>query len=35
MEARKHLGFMTLLYLAVFTLMLYLVKKKIWAGVPH
>lgn len=32
MEERKSLGFMTMIYLAVLALLLYLVKKKIWAG---
>jgi ubiquinol-cytochrome c reductase cytochrome c1 subunit len=32
MEARKSLGFMVMIYLAVLALLLYLVKKKIWAG---
>jgi ubiquinol-cytochrome c reductase cytochrome c1 subunit len=31
MEERKSLGFMSLIYLAVFSLLLYLVKKRIWA----
>ncbi len=31
LEERKSLGFMTLIYLAVLALLLYLVKKKIWA----
>ncbi len=31
MEERKSLGFMVLIYLAVLALLLYLVKKKIWA----
>ena len=31
MEARKSLGFMSLIYLAVLALLLYLVKKRIWA----
>jgi cytochrome c1 len=31
MEERKSLGFMTMIYLAVLALLLYLVKKKIWA----
>jgi cytochrome c1 len=30
-EERKSLGFMTMIYLAVLALLLYLVKKKIWA----
>jgi ubiquinol-cytochrome c reductase cytochrome c1 subunit len=32
MEARKKLGFMVMIYLAALALLLYLVKKKIWAG---
>ncbi len=31
MEERKSLGFMTMIYLAVLALLMYLVKKKIWA----
>ncbi len=31
MEERKRLGFMTMIYLAVLALLMYLVKKKIWA----
>ena len=31
MEERKSLGFMVLIYLAVLALLLYFVKKKIWA----
>ena len=31
MEERKQLGFMVMIYLAVFSILLYLVKKKIWA----
>ena len=33
MEERKHLGFMVMIYLALFSALLYLVKKKIWADV--
>jgi ubiquinol-cytochrome c reductase cytochrome c1 subunit len=33
MEERKRLGFMVMLYLAVFAGLLYLVKKKVWADV--
>jgi ubiquinol-cytochrome c reductase cytochrome c1 subunit len=32
MESRKRIGFMALIYLGVLALMLYLVKKKIWAN---
>ncbi|MBI2718811.1 MAG: cytochrome c1 [Rhizobiales bacterium] len=35
MEERKRLGFEVLVYLAVLSLLLYLVKKKIWARVEH
>ncbi len=35
MEERKRLGFMVLLYMAVFTALLYLVKKAIWSKVEH
>ncbi len=33
LEERKSLGFMTMIYLAVFALLLYLVKKKLWREV--
>ena len=33
MEERKRLGFMVLIYLGILALLLYLVKKKIWANV--
>jgi ubiquinol-cytochrome c reductase cytochrome c1 subunit len=32
MEERKRIGFMTIIYLALLALLLYLVKQKIWAG---
>lgn len=35
MEERKRLGFMVMIFLGIFALLLYLVKKKIWAGVAH
>ena len=35
MEQRKSLGLMVMLYLAVFSILLYLVKKAIWANVKH
>jgi cytochrome c1 len=35
MVERKRLGFTVLIYLAVFSVLMYLVKKKIWAGIPH
>jgi len=35
MEERKRLGLMVLLYMAVFTALLYLVKKVIWRNVKH
>jgi len=35
MEERKSLGLLVLLYMAVFTAMLYLVKKAIWSKVEH
>ncbi len=31
MEERKRLGFMVMIYLAVLALLLYLVKKRLWA----
>lgn len=33
LEERKHLGFMVMIYLAVLSIMLYLVKKRVWADV--
>ena len=30
MEERKHLGFLVMVYLAVFAVLLYLVKRRIW-----
>ncbi len=35
MEERKSLGLIVMLYLAVFSILLYLVKKAIWANVKH
>ncbi len=35
MEERKRLGLMVLLYMAIFTAMLYLVKKAVWSNVKH
>ncbi|MGA2636249.1 cytochrome c1 [Methylocella sp.] len=35
LEARKSLGFAVLIYLAVFAVMLYLIKRRIWAKIPH
>jgi ubiquinol-cytochrome c reductase cytochrome c1 subunit len=35
LDARKRLGWQVLLYLAITTLLLYLVKKRTWARVPH
>lgn len=35
MEERKKLGFFVLLYLAIFSVLLYLVKKAIWSNVKH
>jgi len=35
LEERKKLGFMVMIYLGVLSLLLYLVKKKIWADVAH
>jgi ubiquinol-cytochrome c reductase cytochrome c1 subunit len=35
LDARKQLGWQVLLYLAITTLLLYLVKKRIWARVKH
>ncbi len=35
LEARKTLGFAVLIYLAVFAVMLYLIKRRIWAKIPH
>jgi ubiquinol-cytochrome c reductase cytochrome c1 subunit len=35
MEERKAMGFSTIIYLLVFAVLLYLVKKKIWARVEH
>ncbi len=35
LEERKSLGFMVMIYLGVLALLLYLVKKKIWANVAH
>jgi ubiquinol-cytochrome c reductase cytochrome c1 subunit len=35
LEPRKALGFAYIIYLAVFAWLLYLVKKRIWAKIPH
>ncbi len=35
LDARKQLGWMVLLYLVITTVLLYLVKRRIWAGVKH
>jgi cytochrome c1 len=35
LEARKSLGFAVLIYLAVFAALLYLIKRRIWAKIPH
>lgn len=35
MEARKSLGFAVLIYLAVFAVLLFIIKKRIWAKIPH
>ena len=35
LEARKSLGFAVFLYLIAFAVLLYLVKKRIWAKIPH
>ncbi len=35
MEERKSMGFATIIYLAIFALLLYLVKQKVWAKVEH
>lgn len=35
LEARKSIGFAVFLYLIVFAVLLYLVKKRIWAKIPH
>jgi cytochrome c1 len=35
MEERKGLGFSVIIYLAILTLLLYLVKRKIWTKVEH
>jgi ubiquinol-cytochrome c reductase cytochrome c1 subunit len=35
LEARKSLGFAVFLYLIVFAVLLYLVKKRVWAKIPH
>jgi ubiquinol-cytochrome c reductase cytochrome c1 subunit len=35
LEARKSLGFAVLIYLAVFAVLLYLIKRRIWAKIPH
>jgi len=35
LEPRKALGFAVIIYLAIFAWLLYLVKKRIWAKIPH
>jgi ubiquinol-cytochrome c reductase cytochrome c1 subunit len=35
MEERKSTGFATIIYLAVFAVLLYLVKQRVWAKVEH
>jgi cytochrome c1 len=35
MEARKRIGFQTMLFLIVFAGLLYFVKKRVWAGIPE
>jgi ubiquinol-cytochrome c reductase cytochrome c1 subunit len=35
MEERKSMGFATIIYLAVFAVLLYLVKQRVWAKVEH
>ncbi|MFO1034173.1 MAG: cytochrome c1 [Hyphomicrobiales bacterium] len=35
MEERKHLGFEVMVYLAALSILLYLVKKRVWANVAH
>ncbi len=35
LEARKSIGFAVFLYLIVFAVLLYLVKKRVWAKIPH
>ncbi len=35
LEARKSLGFAVIIYLAIFAGMLYLIKRRIWAKIPH
>jgi len=35
MEERKSTGFAVMIYLAILSGLLYLVKKKVWSGVPH
>jgi cytochrome c1 len=35
MEARKQMGFKVLVYLAVLAVLMYLVKRRVWAGIPH
>ncbi len=35
LEARKSLGFAVFIYLAIFAAMLYLIKRRIWAKIPH
>jgi ubiquinol-cytochrome c reductase cytochrome c1 subunit len=35
LDARKQLGWLVVLYLAITTVLLYLVKRRIWARVPH
>jgi ubiquinol-cytochrome c reductase cytochrome c1 subunit len=35
LEARKQTGFAVLVFLVLFGALVYLTKRKIWAGVPH
>ena len=35
LDARKRLGWQVLLYLVITTLLLYMVKRRIWGGVKH
>jgi ubiquinol-cytochrome c reductase cytochrome c1 subunit len=35
LEERKHLGFEVMIYLAALSILLYLVKKRVWANVAH
>jgi cytochrome c1 len=35
LDARKELGWLVLLYLVITTVLLYLVKRRIWSRIPH